>query len=383
MKYIHHSFFQIENCSFSKITIVAMTQPPRRPRLVMCNYWFHCFGGKRVWKATYDRHKIEAERHACINENILNERRRHDSPTINDVPDVEEMHGGDETNNFVDDIIARLANDIRNDFENDVADEEEGDVPQDVASNLGDDVARDSMDDTTNNKMDDVGGDSIDVMARDEGIDQSFNAIRHAFIKMQSDWDSFGCSISCQDSMMRYLFDGLNPKGLQDDVPKFGAIFRHMAEDWKGELDEGQVVKSWKNLMKMYRNSGMVDPRRYRMCIGSTEENIHDAIILEPSVEDTYEGNDVVNCTCNPPKMKRDCDIHAEMCIMCNTMRKNMIPIDYLPIRSQLQNIMHSKLYSEKMLSLWKNKDCWMGKSVDDVSASTKDFWDGEKLRIY
>ena len=85
-------------------------------------------------------------------------------------------------------------------------------------------------------------------------------------------------------------------------MPKFGAIFRPMAEDWKGELDEGQVVKSWKNLIKMYRNRGMVDPRPYRMCIGSTEENIHDAIILEPSVEDTYEGNDVVNCMCNPPK---------------------------------------------------------------------------------
>ena len=149
-----------------------------------------------------------------------------------------------------------------------------------IASNLRDDVARDSMDDTANNEMDDVGGDSIDVMAREEGIDQSFNAIRHAFIKMQSDWDSFGCPISYQDSMMRHLFDGLNPEGLQDDVPKFGAIFRRMAEDWKRELDEGQVVKSWKKLMKMYRNRGMVDSRRYRMCIGSTEENIHDAIIL-------------------------------------------------------------------------------------------------------
>ena len=75
-------------------------------------------------------------------------------------------------------------------------------------------MARDSMDDTANNEMDDVGGDSIDIMAREEGIDQSFNAIRHAFIKMQSDWDSFGCLISCQDSMMRHLFDGLNPEGL-------------------------------------------------------------------------------------------------------------------------------------------------------------------------
>jgi len=61
--------------------------------------------------------------------------------------------------------------------------------------------------------------------------------------------------------------------------------------------------------------------------------------------------------------MKQDCYIHAELCTMYNTTRKNMIPIDYLPIGNQLQNIMHSKLYSKKMLSLWKNKDCWMKKN--------------------
>ena len=60
-----------------------------------------------------------------------------------------------------------------------------------------------------------------------------------------------------------------------------------------------------------------------------------------------------------------------------------MIPVYYLPVRNQLQNIMRSKLYSEKMLSLWKNKDRWLGKSVNDVPISIKDFWDGEKLRIY
>ena len=98
--------------------------------------------------------------------------------------------------------------------------------------------------------------------------------------------------------------------------------------------------------MKMYKTRGMVDLRRYQMCIGSIEENVHDVIILEPSVEDVYEGDNVVHCMCNPPKIKRDCHVHAETCTMCNVTRKDMIPIDYLPIGSQLQNLMRSKVYS-------------------------------------
>jgi len=40
--------------------------------------------------------------------------------------------------------------------------------------------------------------------------------------------------------------------------------------------------------MKMYKNKGMVDPRRCRKCIGSIEKNVYDAIILKPSVEEKY-----------------------------------------------------------------------------------------------
>ena len=182
---------------------------------------------------------------------------------------------------------------------------------------------------------------------------------------------------------MHHLFDGLRPENTHDKDPKFGAIFRGMVGEWKGELDEGQVTNSWKKLMKMYRTRGMVDPRRYQMCIGSTKENIHDAVILEPSTEDLYEGDNVVQCMCNPSKIKQDCHVHAQTCTMCNVTRKDMIPIDYLPIESQLQNLMHSKLYSKKMLSLWKNKDCWIGKSANDAPICIIDFWDGEKFRIY
>ena len=161
---------------------------------------------------------------------------------------------------------------------------------------------------------------------------------------------------------MRHLFDGLQPLNTHDKDPKFNAVFRGMAREWKGELDEGQVINSWKKLMKMYKTKGMVDPTRYPMCIGSTEEYVHDAIILESSAEDVYERDNVVHCICNPLKIKEDCHVHAETCIMCNKTRKDMIPIDYLPIESQLQNLKHSKSYSERMLSLWKNKDRWIGK---------------------
>jgi len=39
--------------------------------------------------------------------------------------------------------------------------------------------------------------------------------------------------------------------------------------------------------MKMYKSRGMVESKRYRMYIGSSEENVHEAIILEPSTKDT------------------------------------------------------------------------------------------------
>jgi len=47
----------------------------------------------------------------------------------------------------------------------------------------------------------------------------------------------------------------------------------------------------------MYKSKGMVELRRYRMCIGSIEENVHEAIIFEPSAKDTYEGDKIVKCT--------------------------------------------------------------------------------------
>jgi hypothetical protein len=153
-----------------------------------------------------------------------------------------------------------------------------------------------------------------------------------------------------------------------------------MPSDWNGELDRGDIVKSWDQLMKMYTRMGMVQLKRYRMCVGTSETNIHDAIILEPINEDAYEGDNILKCKCNPPKIKRDCDIHAETCTSCNNVRKNMIPIDYSQVADNLKNLMRSKTYCEKMLTLWKNRDRWMVKDIHDGPLCIKIFGTEKKL---
>jgi len=128
----------------------------------------------------------------------------------------------------IDDPIANLANDIANDLEIDIA----NDMESDLAPNL----RRDSMDDMAGDEVGDVGEEPMHDMAREEAGERSMNALRHPFIKMQSDWDSFNCPISCQDSTMYHLFDGLNLEDPDRIEPKFGAIFKCMVGEWKGEL---------------------------------------------------------------------------------------------------------------------------------------------------
>jgi len=95
----------------------------------------------------------------------------------------------------------------------------------------------------------------------------------------------------------------LTHKNAHAKEPKFVVIFRRMNEEWRGELDEGQVVIIGKKLMEMYKNRKMVDPRRYRMCVSSNEEKVQNAIIFNHSDEDAYEGNDVIKRPCDPPKI--------------------------------------------------------------------------------
>jgi len=101
-----------------------MARHLRRPRKILCTCWFHCLRGRHAWKATYDKHKVEVERCAHINENVLRERHGHDATPLDDVLEVEgiidshenredtitddEMNEGQENSDVLDDNIARL-----------------------------------------------------------------------------------------------------------------------------------------------------------------------------------------------------------------------------------------------------------------------------------
>ena len=74
---------------------------------------------------------------------------------------------------------------------------------------------------------------------------------------------------------------------------------------------------------------GMVQAKRYRMYVGTSETNIHDAIISKPNNKDAYEGDNRLKCKCILPKIKCKCDMHVKTCTKCNNVRRNMIPIHY------------------------------------------------------
>jgi hypothetical protein len=74
------------------------------------------------------------------------------------------------------------------------------------------------------------------------------------------------------------------------------------------------------------------------MCIG-TENNIHDVVLLQPSDEDVYEGNNILSYSCNPPKNIRDCIIHGAKYFKCERLRKHLIPFDYFLIARQLSTL--------------------------------------------
>jgi hypothetical protein len=117
------------------------------------------------------------------------------------------------------------------------------DVLDDVVANMVQDVANDLANDYEN---DEGNAPPIDKHEVDDMMtDWSLYTRRHAFLKMQGEYDSFNCPIACQDSTIHQLFDGLELSNVHVKDPKFGTTLRHMPTDWNRELDRGDIVKSW------------------------------------------------------------------------------------------------------------------------------------------
>lgn len=106
------------------------------------------------------------------------------------------------------------------------------------------------------------------------------------------------------------------------------------------------VPACWDQLRTMLERLGMVESKRYRVCMG-LESTTHAPILYEPSAEDNYMGN-VIYCTCyngsrTGSKLKRDCTSCCEKCTKCPMPRKQMLSFDYIPIGKQLQLLSKSR----------------------------------------
>ncbi len=108
--------------------------------------------------------------------------------------------------------------------------------------------------------------------------------------------------------------------------------------------------------------------------------------LMSPSVEDLYEGFEVVHCECGPnlgQKFKRDCPSCSHRCPICLQMRKHILAYDYMPIGPLLASLCRSKSICEKMLMTWKAKDRWLGKDPKVLPEVIKEHFDGSKFCKY
>jgi hypothetical protein len=122
-------------------------------------------------------------------------------------------------------------------------------------------------------------------------------------------------SINLQDDMLHQLFGSLQeePNVFEDGRLDYGALPIGRLLTLVGlelELIRGfSLLTSWEQLHNLYRELGLVAIERWRLCTGSTQAP-YDPHLMSPSVEDLYEGFEVVRCECGPnsrQKLKRDC----------------------------------------------------------------------------
>jgi hypothetical protein len=139
---------------------------------------------------------------------------------------------------------------------------------------------------------------------------------------------------------------------------------------------------SWKQLHNLYRELGLVATERWQLCIVSTQAP-HDPHLMSPSVEDLYEGFEVVRYECglnSRQKFKKDCPGCFHRCLICLQMKKCILAYDYMPIGPLLASLCKSRSICEKILMTWRAKDRWLGKDPKVLPEVIKEHFDGNKF---
>ena len=109
--------------------------------------------------------------------------------------------------------------------------------------------------------------------------DEMKSTMKHVLIRVQAEWDDKKMSIELQDYMLDQMFSGLELP-TEPGNEKLGDVFRKMPRDWKGDLEGPSTTpSSFKRLLTIYKKWGMVEPQRWRMCLG-TEQYVTNQLCL-------------------------------------------------------------------------------------------------------
>lgn len=151
-------------------------------------------------------------------------------------------------------------------------------------------------------------------------------AILNQIIYVQSVCDAQGAGIGLQDFLMKQFLGGFTSTGqvaeaqVNLDHQPLGLLMSQLPVGWDGTLEGYSIPKSWKKLMDMYSQLGMVTPERWRLCVG-TVEYAHEGVVLRPSDEDCYRSGRILQCELHGVN-KRDCPLCSEKCPKCRLPRK-------------------------------------------------------------
>ncbi len=216
-------------------------------------------------------------------------------------------------------------------------------------------------------------------------------ALTNKIVDLQEKWDVSQMPINLQDYMLHQLFGSLQeePNVFEDGTLDCGALPISTLLTLVGlelELIKGFSLPTlWKQLHNLYKELGLVATERWQFGIGFTQAP-HDPHLMSPSVQDLYEGFEVVRCECglnSGQKFKRDCPSCSHRCPICLHMRKHILTYDFMPIAPLLTSLCRSKSICERMLMTWRDKDRWLGKDPEVLLEVIKEHFDGSKFREY
>ncbi|MCO5591175.1 hypothetical protein L7F22_045156 [Adiantum nelumboides] len=222
-------------------------------------------------------------------------------------------------------------------------------------------------------------------MDMQESQDSRLNdIIMSGIIRMQSIMDTHRASIKMQDDMIRSWFEGVDSRD-RDKNSCLASLLVQKESNWDGSLNSYNVPQNFSDILKFYKMKGMVTPQEWKLCIG-TEKYAHDPRAFQPSKEDALNAGALL-CLCQnggrPRCLKRDCKRCSEKCPTCKRQRREMVSFLYLSLIDQLKSLCQSEVYCHDFLTMWRDKDKWLGKQVSDYPKRIHEVWHGEKVRLY